>query len=236
MRKLDRNAGPIVVAEHLSKTFFAGTTPVHALDTVNLTVLPGEVVLLMGPSGSGKTTLLSIVGCILRPSSGTVRIAGREVSGLSEKELATVRLEHIGFVFQNYNLFPTLTACQNVQVAMDLKKVPSEEARDRAAKYLQAVGIGEKLDVYPESLSGGQRQRLAIARALAGEPSIILADEPTAALDSKNGRTIMQILQTLAHTWSRAVVIVTHDNRIMEFADRIVHIEDGKIYKKSSDQ
>jgi putative ABC transport system ATP-binding protein len=190
---------------------------------------PGEMVLMMGPSGSGKTTLLSIMGCILAASSGSVRIAGTEVTKLGEKQLPAVRLKHIGFVFQGFNLFPTLTAGENIEVMLDLKGIRGGEARRHAAELLEHVGLGDKYDAFPEDLSGGQKQRVAIARALAGDPQIVLADEPTAALDSVTGRNVIEMMRSLAHQRGRAVVIVTHDGRLKEFADRVVRIEDGLI-------
>ena len=213
----------------LTKTFPAGAGVVRALDGVNLDVHDGEVVLLMGPSGSGKTTLVSIMGGILRPTSGSVRIHGQEVATLDERELPRVRLHHIGFVFQGFNLFPTLSAGENVELALNLKGVRGKAARRRARELMEAVGLAEKYDTFPADLSGGQKQRVAIARALAGDPEIILADEPTAALDSQSGRTVMEMLRGLARERGRAVVIVTHDNRLLDYADRIVRIEDGKI-------
>jgi putative ABC transport system ATP-binding protein len=218
-----------ISVRNVTKTYAEGRTAFRALDGVDLDVESGELVLLMGPSGSGKTTLLSIVGCILRPTSGVVRILGREVSNLSERELPRVRLEHVGFVFQGFNLFQALTASQNVELALHLKGTSRREARRRAAELLDQVGLTAKRGAYPADLSGGQKQRVAIARALAGEPSIILADEPTAALDWKSGLALMRLLQDLAHQRERAVVLVTHDSRIVEFADRIVRIEDGRI-------
>ena len=189
--------------------------------------------MLMGPSGSGKTTLLSIMGCILTASSGSVRIAGREVVGLNEKQLPALRLEHIGFVFQGFNLFPTLTAGENVELMLDLKGISASNAKKRAKELLEQVGLGEKYGAFPSDLSGGQKQRIAIARALAGDPAIILADEPTAALDSHTGRNVMEMMSDLAHKRDRAVVIVTHDSRVLNFADRIVRIEDGAIAEKT---
>jgi len=185
--------------------------------------------MLVGPSGSGKTTLLSIMGCILTATSGSVRVGGREVVGLREKELPALRLQHIGFVFQGFNLFPTLTARENVELMLDLKGVPAAAAKRRAHELLDQVGLGEKHGSFPADLSGGQKQRIAIARALAGDPEIILADEPTAALDSQTGRNVMEMMSELAHKRGRAVVIVTHDSRVLSFADRIVKIEDGAI-------
>jgi putative ABC transport system ATP-binding protein len=220
---------PAISVRNLTKTYTEGGAGVPALRGVDLDVCPGELMLLMGPSGSGKTTLLSIMGCILTASSGSVRIGGREVTALDEKELPAVRLEHIGFVFQGFNLFPTLTAGENVELMLDLKGIAGTEAKQRARALLEQVGLGEKYGSFPSNLSGGQKQRVAIARALAGDPQIILADEPTAALDSNTGRNVMELMRELAHQRGRAVVIVTHDPRMVEFADRITHIEDGAI-------
>jgi len=211
------------------KTYSEGVITTRAVDGASLDIFPGEVVLLMGPSGSGKTTLLSIMGCILRPSAGSVKIRGQEVAHLTEQQLPEVRLQNIGFIFQGFNLFPTLTAGENVELALDLKKVRGAAARQKAAALLEQVGLTEKYHAYPADLSGGQKQRIAIARALAGEPHVILADEPTAALDSHSGRGVLEMLRQLAHSQGRAVVIVTHDPRALEFADRIVKIEDGRI-------
>jgi putative ABC transport system ATP-binding protein len=218
-----------VSARDITKSYSSGAATAHALDRVSLDVEGGEVVLLMGPSGSGKTTLLSIMGCILRPTSGSVRVLGREVTTLNEKELPRLRRSHIGFVFQGFNLFPALTAGENVELALDLKNIRGRAARRRAGELLENMGLDDKYDALPANLSGGEKQRVAIARALAGEPEIILADEPTAALDSHNGRAVIETLRDLAHERGRAVVIVTHDNRTRDFADRIVHIEDGMI-------
>jgi putative ABC transport system ATP-binding protein len=224
-----------ITVEDVTKVYSSGAAAVRALDGVNFSVESGEVVLLMGASGSGKTTLLSVMGCILQPTKGSVRVKGEEITKLSERELPRVRLDHIGFVFQGFNLFPTLTAGENVELTLDLKGVRGRAARRRSADLLEQVGMIDKYDTYPAGLSGGQKQRIAIARALAGEPDIVLADEPTAALDSHSGRTVMMMLRELAHERGRAVVIVTHDNRTLEFADRIVHIEDGRITEQQSD-
>jgi putative ABC transport system ATP-binding protein len=218
-----------IEVRELTKTYTEGATAARALDGVDLDVHAGEVTLLMGPSGSGKTTLVSIMGAILRPTSGSVRIAGRDITRLRERELPAVRLNHIGFVFQGFNLFPTLTAVENVELALKLKKVRGSEARARARALLDDVALSDKYHSYPADLSGGQKQRVAIARALAGQPDIVLADEPTAALDRDSGRTVMRMLHHLAHEKGRAVVIVTHDSRVLEFADRIVKIEDGRV-------
>lgn len=222
-----------VEIREVTKTYAEGAAAARALDRVNLDVRSGEVTLLMGPSGSGKTTLVSVMGCILRPTVGTVRIAGIEVAGLADRRLSAVRLNHIGFVFQGFNLFPTLTAAENVATALDLKRIRGAEARQRSRALLDHVGLTDKCDTYPADLSGGQKQRVAIARALAGDPEIILADEPTAALDKTSGRIVMEMLRELAHEKERAVVIVTHDGRVVEYADRIVGIEDGRIVNDS---
>ncbi|HXJ87258.1 MAG TPA: ABC transporter ATP-binding protein [Candidatus Binatia bacterium] len=218
-----------IAVRQLIKKYDEGASGTLALRGVDLDAHPGEMLLLMGPSGSGKTTLLSIMGCILTATSGSVRVAGREVVGLSEKQLPALRLEHIGFVFQGFNLFPTLTAGENVELMLDLKGVSAAKAKKRAHELLEQVGLSEKYGSFPSDLSGGQKQRVAIARALAGDPGIILADEPTAALDSHTGRNVMEMMTDLAHKRGRAVVIVTHDSRVVDFADRIVRIEDGAI-------
>jgi len=214
---------------NLVKTYGAGETAVHALKGVDLDVYERELLLLLGASGSGKTTLISIVGGILSATSGNCRIRGREIVGLPQSKLPRIRLENIGFIFQGFNLFPALTTQENVEIALDLKGVRGTKAKKRAAELLERVGLKEKLKTFPADLSGGQKQRVAIARALAGEPPIILADEPTAALDSESGKLIMDLLQELAHEQKRAIVVVTHDNRIFNYADRIVEIEDGRI-------
>ena len=219
----------VIQARGLTKTYAQGEAAVRALDDVTLDLHAGELALLVGPSGSGKTTLLSILGCILRPTGGTLRVLGDDVTRLAERDLPAIRRERIGFIFQAFNLFPTLTALQNVALALDLKDVSGRVARDMAAMLLDQVGLSAKLGAYPADLSGGQKQRIAIARALAGDPPIILADEPTAALDSQSGRTVMDILQRLARERGRAVAIVTHDNRMLGYGDRLVKMEDGRI-------
>ncbi len=218
-----------IEVKDLVKTYGAGETSVYALKSVDLKVLSSELLLLLGESGSGKTTLISIMGCILSATGGSCKIQGQETISLPQRKLQKVRLENIGFIFQGFNLFPALTAAENVEIALDLKGVRGSSGRKKAAQLLERVGLGEKLKTYPADLSGGQKQRVAIARALAGEPNIILADEPTAALDSGSGKLIMDLLQELAHEKNRAVVVVTHDNRIFDYADRIVKIEDGRI-------
>jgi putative ABC transport system ATP-binding protein len=218
-----------ISVRELTKKYEEGASGTLALRGIDLDAHAGELLMLMGPSGSGKTTLLSIMGCILTASSGSVRVADKEVVGLNEKQLPALRLEHIGFVFQGFNLFPTLTAGENVELMLDLKGVSAGKARKRAQELLDQVGLGAKYASFPADLSGGQKQRVAIARALAGDPEIILADEPTASLDSHTGTAVMEMMSELAHKRGRAVVIVTHDSRVLHFADRIVKIEDGAI-------
>ncbi len=191
--------------------------------------MPGELTLLMGPSGSGKTTLLSILGCIMQPTSGTLKIAGQLVAGLSAEELAKIRRDHIGFIFQSYNLFPTLNAIENVRIALDVRGITGYAATSRAEDVLRDVGLGHRLTNYPGNLSGGEQQRVAVARAIASSPSIVLADEPTAALDSENGHAVMALLSRIAKEQKRSVLAVTHDPRTLGYADRVVRIEDGKI-------
>jgi len=206
-----------------------GAGRIQALKGVSLALAPGELVLLMGPSGSGKTTLLSILGCILSPNEGTVRVCGRSTVGLKPEELARLRRNHIGFVFQSYHLFPTLTAVDNVQLALEVRGERSASAIDRAAEALATVGLAHKVNAFPSELSGGEQQRVAIARAIVGGAKAILADEPTAALDSENGHSIMSVLADMAKDPGRGVLVVTHDPRVVPFASRIIRIEDGQI-------
>jgi putative ABC transport system ATP-binding protein len=214
---------PLIEIRNLIKSYGSNANAVHALRGVNLDVHAGEVLLLSGPSGSGKTTLLSIMGAILAASSGSVRVQGQQLVGLRENELPAVRRNNFGFVFQGFNLFPALSALENVELALDVKK----GKRETAAELLASVGLKDKLNTYPADLSGGQKQRVAIARALAADPPIVLADEPTAALDSTSGKAVMEILHSLAKQRGRAVVVVTHDSRILHYADRRINIEDG---------
>jgi len=217
---------PLVAVENISHSFGAG--PV--LSGVSLSLAKGSyTVLLMGPSGSGKTTLLSILGCIMAPTSGTLTIAGKPIIGLSPEQLAEVRRDHIGFIFQSYNLFPTLNAIENVRIALDVRGITGFAATSRAEEVLRDVGLGHRLTNYPGNLSGGEQQCVAVARAIASSPSIVLADEPTAALDSENGHAVMALLSRIAKEQNRSVLAVTHDPRTLGYADRVVNIEDGKI-------
>ena len=201
----------------------------QALKGVSLALRGGELTLLMGPSGSGKTTLLSILGCMLTPTRGTVRIGGRSTEGAGPEELAKLRRERVGFIFQSYHLFPTLTVADNVQLALDVRGDNSARARVKTEEALALVGLAHKANAFPLELSGGEQQRVAMARAIVGKPSAILADEPTAALDSENGMAIMKLLAEIADDPAHGVLVVAHDPRILRFADRVVHIEDGRI-------
>jgi putative ABC transport system ATP-binding protein len=224
----------IVEAREVKKTLGKGAGKVEALRGIDLTLRKGEVTLLMGPSGSGKTTLLLILGCMLTPSSGAVTVCGAPTADADKEGLAKIRRDHIGFVFQSYHLFPTLTARQNVQLALDIREHHGREAARKAREALALVGLEQKANARPDSLSGGEQQRVAVARAFVANPSVILADEPTSALDSDNGRTIMRILAEAAHERDRAVLVVTHDPRIVGFADRVIEIEDGLLVERRS--
>jgi len=219
----------MISVRDVTKRFGAGPLAFEALRGVSLEVAAGEVLLLVGPSGSGKTTLLSIIGCVLSPTSGAVELLGTDVTAVPEQALPDLRLTLLGFVFQGHNLLAALTARENVRLPLLLRGLPRAEADARAGEMLEKVGLGDRIDRLPEELSGGQKQRVAIARALAGTPPIVLADEPTAALDGKTGLEVMQTFTALAHEGGHAVVVVTHDPRIFPFGDRIVHIEDGKL-------
>ena len=220
---------PVLEARGVVKFLGEGAGKVQALRGVDLTLHSGEMALLMGPSGSGKTTLLSILGCILSPSEGVVRVSGQPTADLRSEQLAKLRREHIGFVFQAYHLFPTLTALDNVRLALDVRGERSGKAVNRAKEALVRVGLARRMHAYPRELSGGEQQRVAIARALVGDAAAILADEPTAALDSENGSSIMAMLSEVAKDPAHGVLVVTHDPRILPFASRIIRIEDGLI-------
>jgi len=211
------------------KVLGKGAGRVEALKGVSLSVATGELALLMGPSGSGKTTLLSILGCLLTPTRGTVRIHGQAIDKAGVEDLAKLRRDNFGYVFQIYHLFPTLNALDNVRLALDVRAGGPWRTAARAKEALAQVGLSHKLRSYPRDLSGGEQQRVAIARAIVANPSIILADEPTAALDGENGRLILSILRTMARERGCAVLVVTHDTRLLPFADRIINIEDGRI-------
>lgn len=213
----------------VEKRFGEGELATWALRGIDLSVARGELLILAGPSGSGKTTLLSILGCLLAPTKGRVRIFGEEVSALRERELPAVRLARIGFVFQGHNLIASLSACDNVALPLRMRGLGARSARREAEALLARVGLADRAGALPSELSGGQRQRVAVARALAGDPPLILADEPTASLDAETGRSVSEILRTLCAERGATCIVVTHDERIFHLADRLVHIEDGRI-------
>lgn len=223
------HAAAAVEALAVTKTFGRGETAFQALRGVDLTVARGEFVMLAGPSGSGKTTLLSILGCVLTATSGVVHLFGENVTARPESELPRLRQHLIGFIFQGHNLIASLTARENVALPLQMRGVPVRTSRTQAEQMLARVGLADKLDNKPSDLSGGQRQRIAIARALVGNPPLVLADEPTAALDAHSGLTATTLLKEVCQERAGTVVVVTHDSRIFHLADRIVHIEDGCI-------
>jgi putative ABC transport system ATP-binding protein len=225
-----------VVVRSLVKTFGKGALAFEALKGVDLSLDPGEIVMLAGPSGSGKTTLLSILGCVLTPTSGEMHLFGEDVSRVPESELSPLRLSYIGFVFQGHNLIASLTAQENIALQIQLRGGSHTQAMREAAILLDRVGLAEKRARKPAELSGGQRQRVAVARALAGAPPLILADEPTASLDAASGLLVMTILRDLARQSNHTVLVVTHDARIFRLADRLVYIEDGRIAEAPRDE
>ncbi|MEA2561041.1 MAG: putative transport system ATP-binding protein [Acidobacteriota bacterium] len=219
----------VLQAHDITKIFQEGRETVSVLNGASLLVERGEVVALEGPSGSGKTTFLSILGCILTPTAGRVVVDGEEVDTKRPGRLPDIRKRSIGFVFQQFNLFPALTALENVEYALNIKGVPGREARKEAQRVLEAVGLADRLRFLPRDLSGGQKQRVAIARALAGAPPVVLADEPTANLDSQVGMQVLEMFRDLAKQENRALLIVTHDPKVRTIADRVVQILDGRL-------
>ncbi len=219
----------LLTARGITKTFGEGAGEIQVLKGVDMDLKSGELTLLMGPSGSGKTTLISMLGCLLTPTTGELVVGGERASGLGPEGLADLRRRHVGFVFQSYNLFPTLTALENLLLTLDVRNTLAADPVDLATQSLKAVGLGHRLHAYPSKMSGGEKQRVAIARTLVGSPTVMLADEPTAALDGENGKAVMQLLSDVAKDSSRAVLVVTHDHRTLAYADRIIRIEDGRI-------
>lgn len=213
---------------HVTKCYGSGSTKVIAVSDVSLSVDPGEIILIMGPSGSGKTTLLSMLGALLKPTEGVIQINEDVISALAENRLPDIRLRQFGFVFQDFNLLSALTSLENVAIVAELGGMKSGSARKKASDLLTGLGLGERLNFRPEKLSGGEKQRVAIARALINDPALILADEPTANLDSKIGHEIMHLLRGIAKEQGRSVVIVSHDQRIKDIADRVLWLEDGQ--------
>lgn len=217
---------------NLTKIYGEGEAKVLAVNAIDLEIEMGEIVLIMGPSGSGKTTLLSMAGGLLKPTNGAIFVNDIEITKLPEEELPKVRLANIGFVFQSFNLLSALTALENVQIIIELAGAKTDQARKKASDILQLLGLERRMHFLPEKLSGGEKQRVSIARALANDPGVILADEPTANLDSKRGHEVMELLHTIAKKEQRTVVIVSHDSRIEDIADRVLWLEDGKLNNK----
>lgn len=223
----------IISASKLNHYFGQGELQKQVLFEVNLDIKVGEIVIMTGPSGSGKTTLLTLMGGLRAAQSGSLKILGQEICGATKQQLTNLRRQ-IGYIFQAHNLLTFLTARQNVRMALELHAEKYQQANidQMSAQMLEAVGLGHRLDYYADSLSGGQKQRVAIARALVSHPKIVLADEPTAALDKKSGRDVVEIMQKLAKEQGCTILLVTHDNRILDIADYIVYLEDGRLVNK----
>ncbi|MEL7475043.1 MAG: DevA family ABC transporter ATP-binding protein, partial [Cyanobacteria bacterium J06555_12] len=220
---------PAIVIQHLDHSFGQGQLRKQVLYDINLQIYPGEIVILMGHSGSGKTTLLTLVGGLRSGQSGSLKILGQELCGATPEQLVFAR-RHNGYIFQAHNLHRSLTALENVGMGLEVHgNLSKRERMERAAAMLEHVGLGDRIDYYPDNLSGGQKQRVAIARALVSRPAIVLADEPTAALDSQSGRDVVNLMQTLAQEQGCTILLVTHDNRILDVADRIITMEDGAL-------
>ena len=219
----------IITIKDLHKVYDGTQVEVHAVNGVTLNIEEGEFSALVGPSGSGKTTLMNMLGGLDRPTSGQVMINGTDLSQLKDSELIDFRLHHIGFVFQSYNLIPVLTALENVEFIMHLQGIPSAERHARAKELLEAVGLGDRLNSRPGQLSGGQQQRVAVARALASKPRYVLADEPTANLDSHSTENLLDIMEELNHKENITFVFSTHDARVVKKAHRVIVLEDGKV-------
>ncbi|WP_293148000.1 MULTISPECIES: DevA family ABC transporter ATP-binding protein [unclassified Microcoleus] len=220
---------PVISMHKLDHYFGQGQLRKQVLFDINLEIYAGEIVLMTGPSGSGKTTLLTLIGALRSGQSGSLKILGQEMCNASSDKLVKTRRK-IGYIFQAHNLHRSLTALQNVQMGLEVHgNLSRSQMRDRSTKMLELVGLEQRLNYYPDDLSGGQKQRVAIARALVSRPQIVLADEPTAALDSKSGREVVNLMQQLAREQGCTILLVTHDNRILDIADRIVNMEDGKL-------
>lgn len=223
---------PIIELKKVNKVYQMGTTPVHALRDVNLKINKKELVSVIGPSGSGKSTLLHIMGCLDRPTSGKVFLNGYDISKLNDDQLAELRCKNIGFIFQFFNLYPTLTAKENIELPMIVAELDNKEKERNVFKLLKMVGLEDRADHLPSQLSGGESQRVAIARALANNPNIILADEPTGNLDTKSGKEIIDILINLNKKYGVTVVIITHESQIASKTKRNIYLRDGKIIKE----
>ncbi|MFH1212097.1 MAG: ABC transporter ATP-binding protein [Candidatus Woesearchaeota archaeon] len=220
---------PIIALQDVWRTYVMGDTEVHALRGMTLAVGNGEFIAIKGPSGSGKSTAMNMVGCLDIPTKGKIFLDGQDISELSESTLAEIRGRKIGFIFQKFNLISTLTALENVMLPMVFQGIDIEHRRRKAEQLLELVGLSDRTTHKPTELSGGQQQRVAIARALANDPEVILADEPTGNLDSKSGINVMEFLKKLHHEKKKTIIMVTHDDKIAHYADRIEFLEDGKI-------
>lgn len=219
----------IVKIENVWKTYKMGEVDVHALRGVNLTIKKGEFLSVTGPSGSGKSTFMNMIGCLDTPTKGAVYLSNKNISEMSESDLASIRGKKIGFIFQQFNLIPSLTAQENVMLPMLFQKVGENERKKRSKKYLDMVGLGDRLDHKPNQLSGGQQQRVAIARSLSNEPEMILADEPTGNLDTQSGKVIMEFLKKLHKEDNTTIVMVTHDEKVAKQAEKRIYLKDGFI-------
>ncbi len=226
---LDPTLAPMVVAEDLHRSFGTGERAVHALRGVSFEIRRGELTALKGRSGSGKTTLLNLVGGLDSPTRGSVTLDGTDLAGLDEKGLLAMRRDRIGFVFQSFGLIPVLTAAENVGVPMRMRKVAAARREERVRTLLALVGLADHAEQRPGELSGGQQQRVAVARALANDPALIIADEPTGQLDSETGRSIMRLLRAVVRSEGVTVLVATHDPALMELADRVVELRDGRV-------
>ncbi|MDX6759613.1 MULTISPECIES: ABC transporter ATP-binding protein [Streptomyces] len=224
---------PIVVVDDVHHSFGSGAQAVHALRGVSFEVRRGELTALKGRSGSGKTTLLNLVGGLDTPTSGRISVDGTDLAALGEPDLLALRRDRIGFVFQSFGLIPVLTAAENVGVPMRLRRMPAREREERARTLLALVGLADHAEQRPGELSGGQQQRVAVARALANEPDLIIADEPTGQLDSETGRSIMELLRAVVRSESVTVLVATHDPNLIELADRVVELRDGRLVEQS---
>jgi putative ABC transport system ATP-binding protein len=218
-----------VACRGVTRAFGEGDTRIMALRGIDMEVRPGEMTLLVGPSGCGKTTLISIIAGLLRPTEGAVEVLGEDLSGMPDGRLTSFRQKNIGFVFQQYNLLPALTAAENAAVPLVIAGLRRAEAVARATRVLESVELGDRAWSLPANMSGGQQQRVAIARALVHEPRLLVCDEPTAALDARSGQTVMGLLRRVAVQPGRAVIVVTHDSRVFGFGDRIIHMGDGRV-------
>jgi len=227
---------PVISLKHVNHWFGTGEARKHALKDISLDIYPGEIVICTGPSGSGKTTLLTMLGGLRSCMDGSLRILGEELHGASKAQLAQLRL-NVGFIFQAHNLMMFLTARRNVRLSLELHDAYLEQDLDHlAAEMLEKVGLGDRLDYFPANLSGGQRQRVAIARALVSKPKIVLGDEPTAALDKESGRTVVELMRQLAKEQQTTIIMVTHDNKILDVADRIIIVDEGALATKTQEE